>query len=107
MAVYVDSVRHPFRGMIMCHMWADSIEELLEMADKISVRRTHLQKPPEASWVHFDISVTKKALAIKAGAILTDKYGPVLHVARLKGDQAKIDQVLSIRKKWIDMNSDI
>lgn len=69
--------------MVMCHMWADSLEELLAMVDKIGVQRKWLQRPPKASWVHFDVALGKKALAIKAGAILTDKYGPVEHVAKL------------------------
>ena len=53
------------------------------MADHIGVARKWLQQPPKASWVHFDISLGKKALAIAAGAVLTDKYGPVEHVAKV------------------------
>lgn len=98
MAVYVDDVRHPYGNMIMCHMWADSLEELLEMADRIGVQRKWLQKPPKASWVHFDIALTKKAKAIEFGAILTDKYGPVEHVARLAGNQDKIDLINWLRE---------
>jgi hypothetical protein len=95
--VYVDNVRHPYRGMIMCHLWADSLGELLAMADKIGVARKWLQKPPKASWVHFDIALSKKMLAIAAGAVVTDKYGPVEHVARRKGDQKKLEQIAQCR----------
>jgi len=97
MTVYVDDVRHRFGRMVMCHMWADSLDELLAMADRIGVARKWLQQPPKASWVHFDIALSKKALAIGAGAVLTDKYGPVVDVARLRGDQAKLDAIARIR----------
>lgn len=83
MAVYVDDGRWPYRGMRMCHMWADSREELLAMADAIGVSRKHLEEPPEASWLHFDICQAKRALAVRHGAIETDRYGPVEHKARL------------------------
>ena len=93
MAVYVDDVRNPYGRMIMCHMWADSLDELLTMADGIGVARKWLQKPPKASWVHFDISLGMKAKAIAAGATLTDKFGPVEHCARLdvaSGDPRRV-----------------
>lgn len=92
MSVYVDDVRHRFGNMVMCHLWADSDEELLAMVDKIGVQRKWIQghkslsfgKHRNASWVHFDIALSKKALAIAAGAILTDKYGPVVHTSTLQ-----------------------
>lgn len=91
MTVYVDDVRHQFGRMVMCHMWADTLDELLAMADRVGVDRKWIQGHPslsfgkhrKASWVHFDISLGMKAKAIEAGAVLTDKYGPVEHVARL------------------------
>ena len=98
MSVYVDDVRHAFGRMVMCHMWADSLEELLAMADRIGVARRWLQQPPKASWVHFDISLGKKAIALAAGAILTDKYGPLEHLARQRGDQAKLAQIAAARQ---------
>jgi hypothetical protein len=67
------------------------------MVDAIGVQRRWLQKPPKASWVHFDISYGKKKLAIARGAVLTDKYGPLEHEARRKGDQAKLDQIAKLR----------
>ena len=32
MAVYVDDMKWPFKGMMMCHMLADTSEELHAMA---------------------------------------------------------------------------
>ena len=97
MTVYVDDTRHRCGRMVMCHMWADTLEELLAMADRIGVARRWLQQPPGASWVHFDVSLGMKATAIAAGAVLTDRYGPVEHVARLRGDERKLRQVAAAR----------
>jgi hypothetical protein len=105
--VYVDDVRHPFGNMVMCHMWADSLDELLAMADRIGVQRKWLQQPPKASWVHFDIALSKKAIAIKAGAVVTDKYGPVIHVARLRGDTAKIELIERLRARHAEGGLDV
>jgi hypothetical protein len=99
MAVYVDNVRLPFRHMIMCHMWADSLDELLEMARKIGINEKWLQKPPEASWVHFDISLTMKVKALRYGAVLTDKYGPSEHVANLRWDGKMLDMIAEARRR--------
>ncbi|MGA2491888.1 MAG: DUF4031 domain-containing protein [Roseiarcus sp.] len=93
MTVYVDDVRHSFGRMIMCHMWADSLDDLLAMADAIGVQRKWLQRPPKASWIHFDVSLGVKAKALRRGAILTDKFGPVEHCARLdiaSGDSRRV-----------------
>lgn len=92
MAVYVDTMAAPFGRLIMCHMWADTDVELLAMAGKIGVDRKWIQGHPqlsfgkhrEASWVHFDIAKSKRKLAVAAGAIETDKYGPMEHTARLQ-----------------------
>ena len=91
MTCYVDDVRHRFGNMVMCHLWADTDEELLAMVDTIGVQRKWIQGHPtlsfgkhrHASWVHFDISLSKKAEALKHGAVLTDRYGPVEHTSRL------------------------
>ncbi len=92
MSVYVDDMRAPFGNMVMCHMWADSDDELLAMADRISVPRKWIQGQPvlsfgkhrNASWVHFDIALSKRALAVKFGAIETDRFGPIIHTAKLR-----------------------
>ncbi|KAA0571111.1 DUF4031 domain-containing protein [Azospirillum sp. Sh1] len=103
MTVYVDDAIHRFGRMLMCHMWADTEEELLAMADRIEVARKWIQGHPtlshgkhrEASWVHFDIAKGKRELALQAGAIATDRYGPVEHTARLdiaSGDPARVER---------------
>lgn len=76
MAVYVDDMHlsemGQYRGMKMCHMIADSDEELHSMDDRIGVDRRHFQAPPKirhAHQRHYDIASSKRALAIKAGAI--------------------------------------
>ncbi len=92
MSVYVDDMAAPFGNMVMCHMWADSDDELLAMADRIGVQRKWIQGHPvlsfgkhrKASWVHFDIARSKRALAVKFGAVETDRYGPVMHTLTLR-----------------------
>ncbi|MCA2014411.1 DUF4031 domain-containing protein [Cereibacter sphaeroides] len=67
MSVYVDHARHPFGRMKMCHMMADTTDELLAMADKIGVNRKWLQKPG-TDYEHFGIAMSKRAMAVAAGA---------------------------------------
>ncbi|WP_439392569.1 DUF4031 domain-containing protein [Bradyrhizobium sp. PMVTL-01] len=100
MSVYVDEAKYPFGRYVMCHMWADSREELFAMADRIGVQRKWFQCPPKASWEHFDIAKAKRTLAVRYGAIETDKYGPVVHVARLRGDTKKIATIEWLRIKF-------
>lgn len=104
MTVYVDPARHPFGRMMMCHMWADTEAELFAMARRIGVAAAWVQGHPTsighgrtASWLHFDICKSKRALALKAGAIETDIYGPSEHTARLRGDQTMLDRIAEIR----------
>lgn len=98
MTVYVDDVRHGYGRMVMCHMWADTLDELLAMADTIGVQRKWLQQPPKASWVHFDISLGKKALALERGAVLTDMFGPAEHEARARGNQKMLEMIANSRR---------
>jgi hypothetical protein len=81
-------------------MWADTEDELFEMVDKIGVNRKHLQQPPKAKWTHFDICQQKRKLAIKFGAKVTDKYGALEHVARLKGQEFLLRTIENLREKW-------
>lgn len=75
MPVYVDDMylypmgefkRGP-RTYKMSHMIADSLDELHAMADTIGVNRRWFQD--KASGAHYDITMTKRKVAIAAGAI--------------------------------------
>lgn len=71
MSVYVDDTEAPFGRMKMCHMYADSHEELVAMADTIGVARKWIQYPRHPVKEHFDIALTKRKLALLNGAIAT------------------------------------
>ena len=66
MAVYVDQSIYKYRRMVMCHMVADTLEELHEMADKIGIDRKWFQS--DSRYPHYDICKTKRALAVENGA---------------------------------------
>jgi hypothetical protein len=68
MTVYVDDMRARFGRMIMCHMIADTDEELHALAERIGVARRWHQSPPRHD-SHYDIALSKRALAIKHGAV--------------------------------------
>ena len=68
MTVYVDDMRADYGRMVMCHLIADSDEELHAMADKIGVdRKWHQASPKHSS--HYDIALSKRKLAVEAGAV--------------------------------------
>ena len=67
--VYVDDMQAPLGRMKMCHMLADSTDELLAMVDRIGVDRRWIQHAGTHR-EHFDIALSKRALAIAAGARL-------------------------------------
>ncbi|NKF21561.1 DUF4031 domain-containing protein [Solimonas marina] len=68
MTVYVDNMKAAFGRMVMCHMAADTTEELLAMADQIGVARKWIQRAGTC-YEHFDICMSKRALAVQAGAV--------------------------------------
>ena len=62
MTVYVDDMRAPFGRMLMCHMVADTEDELHAMADAIGLKRKWYQRN------HYDVSESKRQLAVFHGA---------------------------------------
>ena len=73
MAVYVDDMyRYPigqFGRMKMSHMVADTKSELVAMARRIGVNEKWIQYPDSPKRCHFDIAMSKRALAVKAGVV--------------------------------------
>lgn len=65
--VYVDDMLAPYRGMKMCHMLADTHEELVAMAKRIGVQLKWIQNAGAYN-EHFDICLSKKRMAVKFGA---------------------------------------
>ncbi len=87
MTVYVDGANiradvGNIRG-VWCHMTADTKEELIEFARGIGLKAAWFQtckhsracRPPEncVHW-HFDVTKSKRAAAVAAGAVEIDRH---------------------------------
>jgi hypothetical protein len=72
-----------------CHLYADTIDELMAMADLLGLRRSWLQDDP-GKLVHFDLTRNKRMQAIRQGAIETDRHHIVARIraARSSGQQS-------------------
>ncbi|MEM9550531.1 MAG: DUF4031 domain-containing protein, partial [Pseudomonadota bacterium] len=68
MTVHVDNMKAGFGRMKICHIMADTTEELLAKADKNVVARNWIQDA-ETVHEHFDIAQSKRALAVQFGAV--------------------------------------
>jgi hypothetical protein len=80
--VYVDNVLIPWRGGRWCHLTADTEPELHAFAQRLGLRREWFQTchskctTPCPHW-HYDVTVTKRALALRLGAQEIDRHGMV------------------------------
>jgi hypothetical protein len=106
MTVYVDDMAAPYkpkhrsgRTYVMCHMIADTEDELHAMAGKIGVARRWYQGD------HYDIAKSTRARAVAYGAVeITLRQLAIMAMNRRRGKplgtpreaQAAIDQ------KWRD-----
>jgi hypothetical protein len=85
MTVYVDDMNQRYGRMIMCHMIADTEEELHQMADRIGVSRRWYQGD------HYDISLGMKAKAFRCGAKpITWRECSLMTVLRRRDPKAKL-----------------
>lgn len=71
MSVYVDAMtpclrseRWPYRTS--CHLFANTLAELHEAADRIGLKRVWFQGHPRLP--HYDLTAAKRVAAIRAGA---------------------------------------
>jgi hypothetical protein len=91
MTVYVDRASNRFGRMIMAHMVADTLDELHAMADRLGLKREWFQA--DASTPHYDISKTKRALALKFGVVEVNRRQMAEIIKRLR--QERIEASLS------------
>jgi hypothetical protein len=80
-SVYVDRARNRLGRMFMCHMIADTLDELHAMAAAIGMRRDWFQP---TSFPHYDVSLTRRARAVKLGAVEVDRRELVRIMRRLR-----------------------
>lgn len=76
--------------MIMCHMLADTLDELHAMAKTIGMRSSWYQP---LSFPHYDVCQMRKVKAIEHGAIQVDRRQIVHIKRRLRIDQQFVRQV--------------
>lgn len=68
MATYVDKLRDwGWKLGPSCHLIADTNEELHAFAARLGMKRSWFQ--PAASGPHYDLVASKRALAVKLGAV--------------------------------------
>jgi hypothetical protein len=101
-AVYVDDMKAPYRGMLMCHLLADTDAELHAMAARIGVARRHWQSPEKTSGSHYDICLSKRALAVRFGAIeITWRQAGAMNLRRrVTGELGKPEDAQSWRQEY-------
>jgi hypothetical protein len=65
--IYIDNYEGNYKNMVMCHLISDknNRKELLAFGKKIGLKEEWLQ---ENTFLHFDISKSKRKEAIEAGA---------------------------------------
>lgn len=73
MAVYIDDMRMRAqvgrgRPAVWSHMMADTPEELHEFAARLGLRREWAQHEDDLPMLHYDVTDTKRRLAISLGA---------------------------------------
>ena len=85
--VYLDASIWTLGRMVMCHMIADTQDELHAMAERIGMKRQWFQEPPKASVPHYDVCKARKARALALGARKLDRraFAEKIRELRAKG----------------------
>ncbi len=99
--VYVDKVfdTSPYKNAPRCmrngacHMWADTLDELIDMARRIGLKLEWIQKSG-SDFTHFDLTPRKRAAALRAGA----------KEASLREHRRKALLDKGILQKWVGKN---
>lgn len=83
--IYVDAAIHAWRGQRWCHLFSEDLDALHDFAARLGLRREWFQRPPKASWPHYDITAKKRARAIRMGAQPTHHVETLLIAGRIMG----------------------
>ncbi len=65
--IYVDEAIFPYRNQMWCHMYSLNVWALHDFAKSIGLKRSWFRAREE--FPHYDLSPSKRAKAVKAGAI--------------------------------------
>jgi len=92
MSVYVDDLtrmgwRMYGKFIPSCHMIADSVEELVEFAERIGLHRRWVQGTTNGRTPHYDLTAGKRREAIAAGAVVVDKRKFVEIIQKLRKER--------------------
>ena len=69
MTVYLDDAQILWRGKRWCHLYADSLPELLAFGDRVGLKRSWLQHPDgEQGLPHYDVTGSVLARCVLLGA---------------------------------------
>jgi Protein of unknown function (DUF4031) len=83
---YPASMCRGLPGRQWCHLISDtSVDELHAFATSIGLRRGWAQLPPKASTPHYDLTPSRRAQAVAAGAREVERNEFVAAVRRLRG----------------------
>jgi len=74
-----------------CHMYADTLEELHDMARQIDHKREWFQGH-KLEFLHYDLTATRRQLALKYGAVNASRQHMVDYVRRNRLRIAKEQQ---------------
>lgn len=99
--VYVDAAIHEWRGKRWAHLFSEDLDYLHEFAKRLGLLRGWFQKPPRASWPHYDVTAPKRLRALSLGAVEADRYQTVIIAYRLQGrpPPSWIDRVEEMRAR--------
>ena len=91
MAVYVDNLReYGWRHGPSCHLIGDSVEELIEFAVGLGMKKEWFQ--PKSS-PHFDLTAEGRTIAVENGAVQLSQRD---FVAKLRELRAKRKEALRL-----------
>lgn len=78
-----DDAPNCFCNKQSCHMYADTLDELHAMALCIGLKRSWFQNSPTLK--HYDLTPSKRALAVSSGAVEHNRYQAVAMWKKLRG----------------------